>query len=818
LSLFAGGDSTPDKMGEATPHATCDSPPQSVLPSSFFGSGRSSPGLRRKYQRNAQKEMSLRQHALPFFAAVMTAGAILAAVIMLNRSEQAQFRERSRADALRQLSVVRARLEGALNSRLYLTRGLEAFAVTHPDGGAREFPAFAHALLAQQAGIRSVQLARNSVVSQVYPLKGNEAAVGLRLLEQPRQGEAVRQAIFSGDTVVAGPVDLVQGGVAFVSRTPVFREGPSGERSYWGLATVVIDRDALFQEAGLRPEDAGFYYALRGRDASGAHGQPFWGNEWIFLADPVTLGVSLPGGSWQIAALPENGWGAAPTPWLRVGGGLLAAVAGLLAWFLVRNPGKLRGAIVEATQALQERTGELAASERKHRVLLEHLPQRIFFKNPQSVYLSCNERYARDLGLCSAEVQGKTDFDFFPAELAHKYQADDKKVMAGGTVEEFEERYVVNGQERYVHTVKTPVHDEDGELTGILGIFWDITDRKHAEDILKHHAQIIDQIHDSVIATDLDGHITFWNQGAEAMFGYGAEECTGKHISLIYPDAHHPSMRREVIEQLREKGVYEIETWRRRKSGETIYVHLVLSLLKDRDGLVTGLVGNSMDITERMRLEREIIDVSEEEQKRIGQELHDGLGQHLTGIAFLSKGLEQKLLAREVPEARDAAEVVQLVNQAVSKTRSLARGLYPVELETNGLMSALEQLAARVKMVFGIDCAFRCGEPVLVSSGLMAINLYRIAQEAVNNAVKHGGARHIEIQLSGGHDQAELSVCDDGSGFEPSLLGRGKGMGLHIMQYRAKMIGANLDIRENSRGGATVSVFRVHQKREQQSC
>jgi sensor domain CHASE-containing protein len=220
--------------------------------------------------------MSLRQHALPFSAAVMTAGAILAAVFMLNRSEQAQFREKSRADALRQLSVVRARLEGALNSRLYLTRGLEAFAATHPDGGAREFPAFAHALLAQQAGIRSIQLARNSVVSQVYPLKGNEAAVGLRLLEQPRQREAVRQAIFSGNTVVAGPVDLVQGGVAFVSRTPVFRERPSGERSYWGLATVVIDRDALFQEAGLRPKDADFYYALRGRDGSGAHGQPFW--------------------------------------------------------------------------------------------------------------------------------------------------------------------------------------------------------------------------------------------------------------------------------------------------------------------------------------------------------------------------------------------------------------------------------------------------------------------------------------------------------------------------------------------------------------
>jgi len=265
-------------------------------------------------------------------------------------------------------------------------------------------------------------------------------------------------------------------------------------------------------------------------------------------------------------------------------------------------------------------------------------------------------------------------------------------------------------------------------------------------------------------------------------------------------------LHQEVIAHLRINGVYETETQRRRKTGEVIFVHLVLSLLKDRSGEIIGMVGYSMDITERKHLEKEIIEVSEEEQKRIGQELHDGLGQHLTGIAFLSKVLEQKLSTRSLPESVDASEIVKFVNQAVSKTRHLARGLYPVELEANGLMSALEQLAANTKTLFGIECLFQCAAPVLVHDNIAAINLYRIAQEAVNNAVKHSKAKNIRIELSSQSGKIALTVADDGIGFDAARVEEGKGMGLHIMGHRARMIGGTLQIRTTLRGGTIISV------------
>lgn len=215
----------------------------------------------------------------------------------------------------------------------------------------------------------------------------------------------------------------------------------------------------------------------------------------------------------------------------------------------------------------------------------------------------------------------------------------------------------------------------------------------------------------------------------------------------------------------------------------------------------------SDEIAKRRRLEQEIIEISEEAQKHIGQELHDGLGQLLTGVAFVCKGLEKKLADQALPEAASAGKVVQLVAQAIDQTRQLARGLYPVEVEANGLMAALSSLATSTSEIFGVQCAFRCDEPILIDDRITAINFYRIAQEAVNNAVKHGKANHILIALDGANDKIRLSVTDDGVGVEPSNPSRRTGMGLNIMRYRANMAGAALDIRAAQGGGTEIVAY-----------
>lgn len=212
-----------------------------------------------------------------------------------------------------------------------------------------------------------------------------------------------------------------------------------------------------------------------------------------------------------------------------------------------------------------------------------------------------------------------------------------------------------------------------------------------------------------------------------------------------------------------------------------------------------------LEIAERQRLEGEIIRVSENEQMRFGQELHDGLGQHLTATAF-----QAALLARDLEghRAAPAAERIEaMLGDAISQTRLLARGLFPVELEDNGLRAALAQLAANTRNFMQLSCTLSCSEPVDVQDHTVAIHLYRIAQEAVNNAAKHAHCRHVEIALRWHDSMLVLRVTDDGGG--GPLRKASTGMGLGIMRYRAKLIGADIQLGPVAAGGGwEVTVIR----------
>jgi signal transduction histidine kinase len=216
------------------------------------------------------------------------------------------------------------------------------------------------------------------------------------------------------------------------------------------------------------------------------------------------------------------------------------------------------------------------------------------------------------------------------------------------------------------------------------------------------------------------------------------------------------------------------------------------------------IIATGIDITEKKRLEKSILEVSGREQRRIGQDLHDGLGQHLTGIAFLTKVQEQNLAAKGLPEAADAAKIVKLVNEAIYKTRELSRGLHPVLSEPNGLMMALQQLACEVEDVFHVSCRFESDGDVFIHDENVATHLFRIGQEAVNNAVKHASPESITIALSVAQGSGNLTVTDNGQGMQLDVKGR-TGMGLHIMNYRAGMVGGSLDVQRRPGGGTKVN-------------
>ncbi len=208
-------------------------------------------------------------------------------------------------------------------------------------------------------------------------------------------------------------------------------------------------------------------------------------------------------------------------------------------------------------------------------------------------------------------------------------------------------------------------------------------------------------------------------------------------------------------------------------------------------------------IAERQRLEQELLAISEREQRRIGHELHDSLCQHLTGTALAGQVLTDKLGAHAA--AADAGRIVSLIEEGIDLTRGLARGLYPVELETAGLMSALEEFASATSARSGVDCRFECESPVPVRDADAAMHLYRIAQEATANAIRHGSPRRVTISLDEGPADIELRIQDDGIGLPPNVPNGSAGMGLRIMKHRSQIIGATFSATAVAGGGSLVT-------------
>lgn len=221
------------------------------------------------------------------------------------------------------------------------------------------------------------------------------------------------------------------------------------------------------------------------------------------------------------------------------------------------------------------------------------------------------------------------------------------------------------------------------------------------------------------------------------------------------------------------------------------------------------------DITERKeaeatirRLESQIMEIGEQERQHIGHELHDGLGQLLTGTAFMCKALAGKLASAERPEAAQAHVIADMINQSIAETRQLARGLKPVENTENGLQSALDALAGTISRKLSITCKFQIGCAIPDLGHDAANHLYRIAQEAVNNAIKHGHAQQITIELGRIGTRYFLSVHDDGRGFDTGEANRkASGMGLQILRHRAKMLGGKLEIGSAPNQGCRIRCF-----------
>ncbi len=292
----------------------------------------------------------------------------------------------------------------------------------------------------------------------------------------------------------------------------------------------------------------------------------------------------------------------------------------------------------------------------------------------------------------------------------------------------------------------------------------------------------------------------------------GYEKIWGRTCQSLYATPHmwldsvHADDRERVLRAALTKqatGDYDEEYRILRPDGSVRWIRDRAFPVRDASGKVYRIVGIAEDTTERKRLEREILGIIDCEQARIALELHDGLCQQLVRTAFAVNLLEQDLAASAPVEPARTGKIAALLDDAITQARSIARGLYPVKVEVGSLDSALQELCRDTSALFPIACEFICHLPGTVRDIAAALPLYRIAQEAVHNAVKHSHASRIVVELAGTDKTVTLSVTDNGEGIRP-LSPKRDGMGLRIMQYRARTIGASLEINRAVPGGTIV--------------
>ena len=401
------------------------------------------------------------------------------------------------------------------------------------------------------------------------------------------------------------------------------------------------------------------------------------------------------------------------------------------------------------------------------------------------------------------------------ATLLEQVHPQDRPMFAEAIESGFQRRADTNlefrlktaeGAYRSFAVTARPLFDPDGHPHGYVGVTQDVTARRESEAKLRRSEQLLRtttaNTADTLLLVDMDLRVRFINRGCA---GLSAEDIVGQEISVVLPE----SARTAVIAKLRQvlnsgdPATYEFQSCE--TGAEPRYFENRVVLVQD-ETVGTGLSISVTDITDRKRLEQEILDVSSRERHTIGRDLHDGLGQELTGVALMLRSLATRF-QHQLPEGvATLNEVVAVVNQSIENARALARGLLPVRTDAGGLPFALRELANRSRDIYGSEVNFRAEIwPEITLSETSASHLYRIAQEALTNSARHGHASRVEILLMVTRNTFLLRVTDDGIGFQPSSQPT-SGMGLKIMRYRAGMIGAKIEIGANKPHGTIVRI------------
>lgn len=461
----------------------------------------------------------------------------------------------------------------------------------------------------------------------------------------------------------------------------------------------------------------------------------------------------------------------------------------------------------------------LRTSEAQYRGLVDRVPVGVYRTTVDGRILEVNPALVRMLGydnreqvLLQSVFQGYVD-----AEEREKWR---REIELRGVVRDFElQLYRADGSIIWVRDTGRAVLDDDGQILYYEGVMEDVTESKRARERLQRAFERLHEL-ESVVnrspavffrwGIDLGWPVMFVTQNVD-QFGYsGSDFMSGAIQWLDVLDPDDVKRLDALVRHYLDDGVTEFELQFKMRLASRMFhwVEARVFVVRTTGGTVDCIEGLIVDIDQRRRLEQQMAEISEHERQRIGRDLHDVLGQSLTGTAFFIKAVQNKLANGEHLTVEEMDKIAGMINDAISQTRMLARGLCPVDLEGQGLVRGLKELAVGIDELYGVECVFS-GPPDEgeVCDHAFALALFHIAQESVNNAVRHGEPSRIEIRLVLTSDRIELVVADNGLGFDAQAV-PGNGLGLSLMQYRAEGCGAWFEIESVSGRGTTVRCIR----------
>lgn len=749
--------------------------------------------------------------------------------------------------------VIQQTVERSLSSTYAL-----AALVRKGNGNLTDFDEIAREMLPFYPGA-ALGLAPGGIVKSIIPLSGNEGAIGHDMLKDPARSKESVLARETGKLTLAGPFELKQGGIGAVARLPVYLDDEREQRSFWGFTTVLIRFPEILEPAGLSHlVTQGFQYELWRIHPDTGKKQVIAASSSSPLIKPADETLHLPNGFWTLSVAPVAGWGDPAGLSFKIALGLMfSLMLGYIAFLMVKmrnHERELEQQIAIRTADLETKIAEqkqaknvLRASEKRFRTLVNTIPDLIWLKDADGVYLSCNAMFERFFGASEADIVGKTDYDFVNRELADFFRENDRKAMIANQPLSNEEwvTFADNGHRALLYTTKTPLKDGEGNLVGVLGIGRDITDLKAALEAMSESESrlryALEGTNDGLWDVQFKSGKTYLSPRSCAILGYGTDEIQDEAWSdLVHPDDLQITEERLQAHIDGRAAIFEVEQRLRTKSGDWKWIHTRGKVVeRDADGAPIRITGTHSDITDKKILESQLHQAQKMES--VGQ-LAGGVAHDFNNMLAVILGYADLALKKMEPSHPHYGSLVQIrtaAERSADFTRQLLtfarkQTIAPKVIDLNDTVTGMLKMLQRL-IGENITLTLQTSpNPWLVKVDpsqidQLLVNLCINARHAINDVgritieVGNAGldatycATHPDVEPG---EYARIVVSDDGCGmdtetrahiFEPFFttkgVGQGTGLGLATVYGIVKQNNGFIDVQSEPGQGTTFTIY-----------